>query len=47
MDPGLRVQVSSIRLGERDVQKNGLDVPYQGDETLRIAIDCTNVRRPQ
>jgi hypothetical protein len=47
MSPGQQVRVSSIRLGERDVQKNGLDVPYQGNETLRIAIDCANVRRQQ
>jgi hypothetical protein len=47
VDPGQNVQVSSIRLGDRDVQKNGLDVPYQGSETLRIAIDCANVRRQQ
>jgi hypothetical protein len=47
MSPGQQVQVSSIRLGERDVLKNGLDVPYQGTETLRIAIDCTNSGRRQ
>jgi hypothetical protein len=47
MSPGQQVQVSSIRLGERDVLKNGLDVPYQGNETLRMVIDCTNNRRPQ
>jgi hypothetical protein len=47
MSPGQMVTVSSIRLGERDVQKNGLDVPYQGNETLRITIDCTNVGRRQ
>ena len=47
MSPGQPVRVSSIRLGERDVQQSGLDVPYQGSETLRIAIDCANSRRPQ
>jgi hypothetical protein len=47
MSPGQFVTVSSIRLGDRDVQKNGLDVPYQGDEILRIAIDCTNGGRRQ
>jgi hypothetical protein len=41
------VPVSSIRLGERDVQKNGFDVPYQGDPVLRIAIDCANGGRQQ
>jgi len=47
MSPGQQVQVSSIRLGERDVLKNGLDVPYQGTEKLRITIDCANGRRAQ
>ena len=47
MSPGQQVRVSSIRLGERDVQKTGLDVPYRGDEILRIAIDCTNSGRRQ
>jgi hypothetical protein len=45
--PGPGAQVSSIRLGERDVQKDGLDVPYSGDGPLRIAISCTASGRPQ
>jgi hypothetical protein len=38
--PGLRVPVSSVKLGNRDVMKDGFEVPYAGNEMLRIAIDC-------
>ena len=45
--PGPGARVSSIRLGNRDVQKDGFDSPYSGDDTLRIAIACgASGRRP-
>jgi hypothetical protein len=45
--PGFPPRVSSIRLGKRDVLADGLEIPYLGNETLKIAIDCpTRGRRP-
>jgi hypothetical protein len=38
--PGQSVQISSIRLGDRDVQKNGFDFPYSGSGMLRVAMSC-------
>jgi hypothetical protein len=36
--------VESMRLGERDVQKDGMDIPYSGSDSLNIVVDC-NPRR--
>jgi hypothetical protein len=35
-----RTGVASIHLGSRDVLKEGLDMPYSGDENLQIAMQC-------
>ncbi len=32
--------VSSIRLGDHDVLKDGLEMPYTGSDTLRVSVDC-------
>jgi hypothetical protein len=37
-------RVASIRLGEREVQRNGFEVPYSGSEPLKISMTCG--RRP-
>lgn len=47
MDPsylGMVVPIESIRLGERDVQKNGIEVPYTGNETLSVSVKCNPAR---
>jgi hypothetical protein len=47
MDPsylGMAVPIESIRLGERDVQKNGIEVPYTGNETLSVSVKCNPAR---
>jgi hypothetical protein len=38
------VPIESIRLGERDVQKNGIEVPYTGNETLSVSVVCNMAR---
>jgi hypothetical protein len=43
---GQTMRVASIRLGDRDVEKDGFDSPLAGDEPLRIEIPCDNARRP-
>lgn len=45
--PGAMLHVTSIRLGDRDVQANGLDAPYSGRDPLRIAVECSNNGRRQ
>lgn len=40
-------RVSSIRLGDRDVLKDGFEMPYSGDDSLRVSVDCPQTRRPQ
>jgi len=40
-------RISSIRLGEREIRDTGFDSPYQGNGTLRIAIECTPTGRRQ
>lgn len=32
--------IESMRLGDRDVQKDGFDGPVSGDETLQIVVTC-------
>jgi hypothetical protein len=44
---GAMLHISSIRLGGRDVQADGIDAPYSGKEPLRIAIECSNNGRRQ
>jgi hypothetical protein len=45
-NPGSGARVSSMRRGSRDVLHDGLETPIQGDEILKIAMDCgTNGRR--
>jgi len=39
--PGQRIPGQTIRRGTRDVFKDGLEVPFTGDEPLRIEIDCS------
>jgi hypothetical protein len=38
--PGQRVSVTSMKLGDRDVMKDGIDSPVQGGEPLRIEVGC-------
>lgn len=42
--PGMVVPTEWVRLGERDVQKNGIDVPYTGNETLSVGVECNLAR---
>jgi hypothetical protein len=42
--PGGMVAVTSIRLGDRDVQRDGFESPLADDEPLRIDIACGNSR---
>jgi hypothetical protein len=42
----LMVGPVSIRLGERDVEKDGFESPISGDEPLLIEVGCANSRRP-
>jgi hypothetical protein len=39
---GRRVRAASIRLGDRDVEKDGFEAPLSGDDPLRIDIACDN-----
>lgn len=43
--PGQPVRAASMRLGDRDVQKDGFEAPVSGDEPLRIDIPCGNSGR--
>jgi hypothetical protein len=45
--PGVPLKTSSIRLGDRDVQADGIDAPYSGNDILRIAVECSNSGRRQ
>jgi len=42
--PGEVVRIASIRLGDRDVAKDGFASPLAGDDSLRIEIGCGNAR---
>jgi hypothetical protein len=42
--PGMAARVESIRLGDRDVRKNGIEVPYTGNETLSVSVECNMAR---
>jgi hypothetical protein len=44
---GRIVRARSIRLGDRDVQKDGFESPLAGDEPLLIDVACGNSRRPR
>ncbi len=41
---GMLPRVSSIRLGGRDVQKDGFDAPWTGNDPLKITIGCYSGR---
>jgi hypothetical protein len=43
----LMVGPVSIRLGERDVEKEGFESPLSGDEPLLIEVACANSRKPR
>jgi len=40
--PGPPARLSAARLGDRDVLAHGLDVPFAGDDPLRIKVDCAS-----
>ena len=37
---GLSTHVSSIRLGDRDVLRDGFEMPYAGSDSLRVNVNC-------
>jgi len=45
--PGQWMLARSMRLGNRDVEKDGFESPLAGDEPLLIEVGCGNSRRAQ
>jgi hypothetical protein len=43
--PGLIVPVTSVKLGDRDVMRDGFESPYSGDDPLVVSVGCSNTGR--